>query len=109
MSESQSVADRRIAGVRNRLAPVRVHERWAIRGIGLAAFVSGAAMPYKRRAGAERMSSEQTFTRQVCAVLLTEVAGFGPLKGGDEERMARAAEQMRLLVRETVARAGPST
>jgi class 3 adenylate cyclase/TolB-like protein len=63
-------------------------------------------MLYKRRAGAQHMSTEQTFTRRVCAVLLTEVAGFGPLRGEDEERMARAAEQMRVLVRETVTRAG---
>jgi adenylate cyclase len=52
------------------------------------------------------MSTDETFTRRVCAVLLTEVAGFGSLRGEDEERMARATEQMRVLVRETVTRVG---
>jgi class 3 adenylate cyclase/TolB-like protein len=65
-------------------------------------------MLYKRRAGAQRMSTDETFTRRVCAVLLTEVAGFGALKGEDEERVAMAAEQMRVLVRATVTRAGGS-
>ena len=43
-------------------------------------------------------TSDQAFTRRVCAVLLADVTGFSTLMGQDDERTARAVRRLQTLV-----------
>ena len=49
------------------------------------------------------MTSGDTFTRRVCAVLLADVTGFSALMGEDDEGTARAVQQLQALVQGIVA------
>src|SRR5882724_9080180 len=44
------------------------------------------------------VDSDTTFTRRVCAVLLADVTGFSALTGEDDERAARAVQDLQTLV-----------
>src|SRR5437762_12166388 len=41
---------------------------------------------------------DNTFTRRVCAVLLADVTGFSAVTGEDDERAARAVQDLQALV-----------
>ena len=45
---------------------------------------------------------DETYTRRICAVLLCDVAGYSTLVAADDERTARAVEQLQRLLREIV-------
>ena len=51
------------------------------------------------------MVPDETYTRRICAILFGDVSGYSALVGEDDERTARAVEQLQRLVREIVTEA----
>ena len=49
--------------------------------------------------------SDETYTRRICAILLGDVTGYSALVGEDDERTARAVEQLQSAVRAIVTEA----
>jgi len=49
------------------------------------------------------MVPDETYTRRICAILLGDVSGYSALVGEDDERTARAVEQLQSVVRAIVA------
>jgi adenylate cyclase len=48
---------------------------------------------------------DETYTRRICAILLGDVSGYSALVGEDDERTARAIEQLQSVVRAIVTEA----
>ena len=77
----------------------RAPVEWALSACGRGPAAEGA------RPAATAMAPDETYTRRICAILFGDVTGYSALVGEDDDRTARAIEQLQSVVRAIVTEA----